>query len=196
MCHPWCSGLGSEYYVYDAPDDIYCRHDNCTCTVTYVSERGAQDAHTKNWIDQQELDARRGRIEFDREYSQKQNDKKVDFYGGPNGKILEGKYAGWIGNNRMKQLLNNMDGDGAKKYIKDAYRPKSFIGDGGTVDIRKFEKATGRNCGRKGNSHSQKVDDLINEINNILNDKDFKMTEHDKNYLLHELRKLRKVQDK
>lgn len=67
-CCPWCSSLAGEYYADEAPDDIYARHDNCTCTVTYISEKGYQDAHTKKWIEQQETEARRSRIAGDQKY--------------------------------------------------------------------------------------------------------------------------------
>jgi hypothetical protein len=67
-CCKWCSDLAGEYYIYDAPDDIYRRHDNCTCTVTYISEKGCQDAHTKKWISRQETSARRARIAGDQAY--------------------------------------------------------------------------------------------------------------------------------
>lgn len=67
-CCAWCSSLAGEYYADEAPDDIYRRHDNCTCTVTYVSEKGYQDAHTKRWINQQETEARRRRIAGDQRY--------------------------------------------------------------------------------------------------------------------------------
>ena len=65
-CCAWCSSLVGEYYEDEAPDDIYARHDNCNCTVTYISEKGYQDAHSKKLIDQQELEVRRERIATDR----------------------------------------------------------------------------------------------------------------------------------
>jgi hypothetical protein len=67
-CCPWCSSLAGEYYADEAPEDIYRRHDNCTCTVTYISEKGYQDAHTKKWVEREEVDARRKRISADKEY--------------------------------------------------------------------------------------------------------------------------------
>lgn len=36
-CCAWCSSLAGEYYADEAPDNIYRRHDNCSCTVTYES---------------------------------------------------------------------------------------------------------------------------------------------------------------
>lgn len=77
-CCEWCSSVAGEYYADEAPDDIYKRHDNCTCTVTYISEKGYQDAHTKAWITEEETDARRERIQGDQEYIErlkKENDK-------------------------------------------------------------------------------------------------------------------------
>lgn len=68
-CCAWCSALAGEYYADEAPADIYRRHDNCSCTVTYISEKGYQDAHTKKWIDQQETAARRSRIDGDQKYT-------------------------------------------------------------------------------------------------------------------------------
>ena len=65
-CCAWCSALAGEYYADEAPDDIYARHDNCNCTVTYISEKGYQDAHTKKRINQEELSERRNRIEIDK----------------------------------------------------------------------------------------------------------------------------------
>ena len=73
-CCAWCSSLAGEYYADEAPDEIYARHDNCTCTVTYISEKGSQDAHTKAWINKEEENARRERVDGDRKYI---NDLKV-----------------------------------------------------------------------------------------------------------------------
>ena len=74
-CCAWCSALAGEYYADEAPDGIYARHDNCNCTVTYISEKGFQDAHTKKWIDQRELEARRERILADRKHRHSQEKK-------------------------------------------------------------------------------------------------------------------------
>ena len=71
-CCAWCSALAGEYYADEAPDDIYARHDNCNCTVTYISEKGFQDAHTKKWIEREEVDARRRRIDADNKYTNSQ----------------------------------------------------------------------------------------------------------------------------
>lgn len=46
-CCPWCSGLAGRYRYDDAPSDIYARHDNCTCTVDFVTNNYRQDVWNK-----------------------------------------------------------------------------------------------------------------------------------------------------
>ena len=91
-----------------------------------------------------------------------------DFYVGRNGKVLPAVYRDWIGDNQMQELLDRTISNEAKSYIITDYRKSSFIGNGNTASIRKFELATGLNCGRNGRSHSKKVQDLINKINKTL----------------------------
>lgn len=47
-CCKWCSKLAGKYhYPEDVPKDVYRRHDNCGCTVTYLNGRNAQDVWSK-----------------------------------------------------------------------------------------------------------------------------------------------------
>lgn len=47
-CCKWCSKLAGKYhYPEDVPKDVYHRHDNCGCTVTYLNGRNAQDVWDK-----------------------------------------------------------------------------------------------------------------------------------------------------
>ncbi len=47
-CCKWCAKLAGKYhYPEDVPKDVYRRHDNCGCTVTYLNGRNAQDAWSK-----------------------------------------------------------------------------------------------------------------------------------------------------
>lgn len=49
-CCKWCAALAGKYsYPDDVPKDVYRRHDNCTCDVSYISEKGRQNVHTKKW---------------------------------------------------------------------------------------------------------------------------------------------------
>lgn len=48
-CCKWCSALAGryEYDVFEMPDDIFCRHDNCGCTVTFEHGRTRQNVWSK-----------------------------------------------------------------------------------------------------------------------------------------------------
>lgn len=43
----WCESLAGEYDYGEEPQDIYRRHDNCGCTVTFINGRTAQNVWTK-----------------------------------------------------------------------------------------------------------------------------------------------------
>ncbi len=94
-----------------------------------------------------------------------ETNKEPDFYTGMNGKTISKDYKDWIGDNKMDFYLSQAQSDIVKTYIRSDFRKSSFIGDGSTAAIRKFEIETGLKCGRNGNDHSQKVSDLINQIN-------------------------------
>lgn len=47
-CCEWCSKLAGKYhYPEDVPKDVYRRHDNCGCTVTYLNGRKTQNVWSK-----------------------------------------------------------------------------------------------------------------------------------------------------
>lgn len=56
-CCKWCDKLAGVY-TYPVPKEVYQRHDNCDCKVTYVSEKGAQDVYTKKRINNAEFEER------------------------------------------------------------------------------------------------------------------------------------------
>lgn len=102
--------------------------------------------------------------------SQKFRDKSVsktiDYYVGPNGKVLPSQYKEWIGVNIQDELLIQAENPQLKNAIKQLYRGKSFIGDGGTADVIRFEQETGIMLGRNGGSHVQKGIDMAGYIQN------------------------------
>lgn len=53
-----------------------------------------------------------------------------------------------------------------KNAIKQLYRGNSFIGDGGTADVIRFERQTGLMLGKNGGSHVQKGIDMAKYIEN------------------------------
>lgn len=46
-CCQWCSDIAGRYVYSDAPEDVYRRHDNCGCRVTFENGRERQDVWTK-----------------------------------------------------------------------------------------------------------------------------------------------------
>ena len=46
-CCTWCTAMAGRYAYGEEPDDIYRRHDNCDCTVTFENGRKRQDVWSK-----------------------------------------------------------------------------------------------------------------------------------------------------
>lgn len=59
-CCPWCSEMVGRYEYGDEPDDVFRRHDNCTCSVTYECGRQRQDVWSKREWEAPEADAGAG----------------------------------------------------------------------------------------------------------------------------------------
>ena len=62
-CCEWCAGLAGIYESSKAPDNIYQRHDNCKCMVTFRNEQGK---YTDVWSKQEFANQRAARIERQR----------------------------------------------------------------------------------------------------------------------------------
>ncbi|MBO5514200.1 MAG: hypothetical protein J5961_06400 [Mogibacterium sp.] len=157
----WCQAVAGTYEYPNVPKDVYRRHANCDCVVEYLDGGKIQDVHTKViYKSQAERDAAiRERIARAQE---------PDFYTGANGKTIGKEYRKWIGRNQMQILLQRTESEEVHNYIRSDFRKTSFIGDGSTAAVREFEIATGLNCGRNGNSHAKKVEDLSRQINKLL----------------------------
>ncbi len=47
---PWCSGMAGRYKYEEMPGDMFRRHDNCTCTVTFEQGTFRQDVWSpRSW---------------------------------------------------------------------------------------------------------------------------------------------------
>lgn len=46
-CCDWCQRLVGVYVYGEEPQDVYRRHDNCTCVVLHKSQRGYRDVHNR-----------------------------------------------------------------------------------------------------------------------------------------------------
>ena len=89
---------------------------------------------------------------------------EIDFFVGPNGKVLPSALLNWIGKSRRSSLLKKAKDPALKNAINQLYRPGSFIGDGGTASIIKFEKRTGIGLGKNGGTHEQKGREMVRYI--------------------------------
>lgn len=60
-CCEWCAKLAGKYPYGEEPKDVYRRHDNCTCTVTFENGRQRQNVWTKaTWTaDEETLEKRK-----------------------------------------------------------------------------------------------------------------------------------------
>lgn len=55
-CCAWCSSIAGTYTYGSEPKDVYRRHNNCDCTVEYVTSKGSQNVHSKKWTRASEAD--------------------------------------------------------------------------------------------------------------------------------------------
>ena len=46
-CCDWCASLAGRYLYEDAPEEVFAKHDNCSCTCEYISDRYRQDVWSK-----------------------------------------------------------------------------------------------------------------------------------------------------
>ena len=64
-CCKWCDEVSGKFVYGTEPKDVYRRHDNCSCTVTYESGRGRQNVWSKQyWSAEQEREYLRLRDEM------------------------------------------------------------------------------------------------------------------------------------
>lgn len=92
----------------------------------------------------------------------------VDFYVGPNSMALPGKYKNWIGVSRRDKLLKKAENRKLRNAINQLYRPGSFIGDGGTASVLKFEKRTGEHVSKSPLGHYNKAKDTVVYLKRII----------------------------
>lgn len=153
-------------------------HANCDCTyaIRFDSSTNIKGYNPQHYLDMYYGDAidEDIREEINAQYGygsrgarllgikkQSERDRGPDFYVGPNKKALEAKYSNWIGESKRDEYLAIGTNPLYLNAINEFYRPGSFIGDGGTSDVRRFEVATGLNCGRNDNNHLQKCQEML-----------------------------------
>ena len=116
--------------------------------------------------------------------------RSIDFYVGTNGQVLPGKYRKWIGVSRRERLLQKVKNRKLKNAIEQLYRPGSFIGDGGTASVLKFEKRTGVHVSRNPQGHYIKALEHEKYLNNRVMKENLSKTERKiANNMLKQLRR-------
>ena len=104
------------------------------------------------------------------EITAKENEERIaeelepDFFVGPNGKALPKVLKNGIGTNKRESLLKEAQNPLVVNAVNQLYRKGSFIGDGGTASVIKFEKATGLGLGSRGNTHMQKGQEMLSYL--------------------------------
>ena len=78
-CCKWCADLAGIYSPENAPADIYRRHDNCKCMVTYKDENGYTDAWSKKEFSSQK-DARKNKEQEMISLENNKEQKRIDYY--------------------------------------------------------------------------------------------------------------------
>ncbi|MBP0975440.1 MAG: hypothetical protein J6P20_05190 [Oscillospiraceae bacterium] len=79
-CCPWCTDVAGRYRYGEEPDDIYRRHDNCDCTVTFENGRKRQDVWSKREWESPEPGAGAGeRVVFTKEQARELEKRNLPF---------------------------------------------------------------------------------------------------------------------
>lgn len=101
----------------------------------------------------------------------------VDFYVGQNSMALPGKYKNWIGVSRRDKLLKRAKNEKLRNAINQLYRPGSFIGDGGTASVLKFEKRTGEHVSKSPLGHYNKAKEIVVYLKRIISNEQLTKSE-------------------
>lgn len=109
-CCKWCDEVSGKFVYGSEPKDVYRRHDNCTCTVVYESNRGRQNVWSKQyWSAEQEKEYLRLRDEM---APKRLNAKQARA-------LREKARADFEDTADIKRALNVLTGKGYLNTIKD-----------------------------------------------------------------------------
>lgn len=81
-CCPWCTSIAGRYEYGKEPSNIYRRHDNCTCSVTFENGRERQNVWSKRkWEVKDEFQPK----VFSRQQAEQIQSQNLNFRGLTNG---------------------------------------------------------------------------------------------------------------
>lgn len=134
-CCEWCQKLVGIYEYGKHPKDIFKRHDNCTCLVTFKDEEGYTDVWSKKKFETQReariktIDSMEETTAMIKKFNRERmiaKDKDYAFYDATEEwKYRKGKKVGVVRNandGEVKEVLNKILGDGFdEKKLKLVY---------------------------------------------------------------------------
>lgn len=127
-CCKWCDEVSGKFVYGTEPKDVYRRHDNCTCTVTYESGRGRQNVWSKQyWSKEQELEYLRLRDEMaPKRLNAKQAQALREQVGGLTNFVSGGKISGGYYPEDINRAITQK---GTNFVTKDINDPESIFGE-------------------------------------------------------------------
>lgn len=127
-CCKWCDEVSGKFAYGSEPKDVYRRHDNCTCTVTYESGRGRQNVWSKQtWSKEQEREYLRLRDEMaPKRLNAKQAQALREQVGGLTNFVSGGKISGGYYPEDIDRAIRQ---EGTNFVTKDVNDPESLFGE-------------------------------------------------------------------
>ena len=130
-CCKWCSEMAGRYDYGEEPDDVYRRHDNCGCSVTFENGRQRQDVWSKREWEVPGKDAGADdAVVFTAEQAEilklknrmiaKSDQQAIDFFA--KGDILKGGYD-------ERDIIRAITQIGTNFVTKDINDPESVFGE-------------------------------------------------------------------
>lgn len=123
-CCKWCADLAGIYSPENAPADIYRRHDNCKCMVTYKDE----DGYTDVWSKKEFQGQKEARLVRERKLLKERTLYK-EIYDNADGRGWKNK----VNSMRREQYAANKDAINEQKRV--AYMKRKTLANGGENDI-------------------------------------------------------------
>lgn len=116
-CCEWCEKLAGAFRYGDHPDDIFRRHQRCTCTVEFQANGKLQDAWTKRKYSRDQRDANR---EFTNKYMSEVDKANAEWkqYTNNRQKAIKKYMAEGLTGDELKKAVNREVGYTTKKAIR------------------------------------------------------------------------------
>ena len=150
-CCKWCADLAGIYTPENAPADIYRRHDNCKCMVTYKDEDGYQDVWSKKTYKVE----KEARVARERELQER---LKTTSYSRRNGSYLRNDLPSkYIDKRKIGENISKSELDA---FVEKAKTKGIRLGNDGK-GIGNFEQY----CG-----NPKVINDILDQIENLTNE--------------------------